>query len=111
MREAVRALTLNLYSIDEEEMQAFLASEYAGHYFTDLGAYITERCQVTCCQEPDRLRPVKYEYEFTALNSHSRAELLRCLTRAHHIQSSLTHFHTHTHAHAHAHMTCKINNC
>ena len=45
MRAAVRTLTLNIYSIDDPEMQAFLAAEPASHYFTDFGAYLTERCQ------------------------------------------------------------------
>jgi hypothetical protein len=45
VRAAIRTLTLNIYSIDDPEMQAFLAAEPASHYFTDLGAYLTERCQ------------------------------------------------------------------
>ena len=45
MRAAVRTLTLNIYSIDDPEMQAFLAAEPAANYFTDFGAYLTERCQ------------------------------------------------------------------
>ncbi len=45
MRAAIRTLTLNIYSIDDPEMQAFLAAEPASHYFTDFGAYLTERCQ------------------------------------------------------------------
>lgn len=46
MRAAVRTLTLNLYAIDEPEVQAFLAGPAAAPYFTDLGAYVTDRCQV-----------------------------------------------------------------
>ncbi len=45
VRAAVRTLTLNIYSIDDPEMQAFLAAEPAANYFTDFGAYLTERCQ------------------------------------------------------------------
>ena len=41
----MRTLTLNIYSIDDPEMQAFLAAEPAANYFTDFGAYLTERCQ------------------------------------------------------------------
>ncbi len=42
----MRTLTLNLYAIDEPEVQAFLAGPAAAPYFTDLGAYVTDRCQV-----------------------------------------------------------------
>jgi hypothetical protein len=46
VRAAVRTLTLNLYAIESPEVQAFLAGPQSAAYFTDLGAYMTERCQV-----------------------------------------------------------------
>lgn len=49
MRAAVRTLTLNLYGIEAPEVQAFLAGPQAAPYFTDLGVYMTERCQVGAC--------------------------------------------------------------
>jgi hypothetical protein len=47
VRAAVRTLTLNLYAIEAPGVQAFLAGPQAAAYFTDLGAYMTERCQVS----------------------------------------------------------------
>lgn len=46
MRAAVRTLTLNLYALAAPGVQAFLAGPQAAPYFTDLGVYMTERCQV-----------------------------------------------------------------
>jgi hypothetical protein len=46
VRAAVRTLTLNLYALEAPGVQAFLAGPQAAPYFTDLGAYMTERCQV-----------------------------------------------------------------
>ena len=48
VRAAVRTLTLNLYALEAPGVQAFLAGPQAAPYFTDLGVYMTERCQVGC---------------------------------------------------------------
>ena len=46
---------MNIYSIDDPEMQAFLAAEPAAQYFTDLGDYMMQRCQARR-HEPHPLR-------------------------------------------------------
>ena len=48
VRAAVRTLTLNVYAVEEAGLQAFLAGPAAAPYFSDLGAYMTDRCQVLC---------------------------------------------------------------
>lgn len=45
MRAAVRTLTLNMYAIEAPAVQAHLAGP-ASAYFSDLGAHMTDRCQV-----------------------------------------------------------------
>ena len=45
VRAAVRTLTLNTYAIEAPAVQAYLAGP-AASYFSDLGAHMTDRCQV-----------------------------------------------------------------
>ena len=45
VRAAVRTLTLNMYAIEAPGVQAYLAGS-AASYFSDLGAHMTDRCQV-----------------------------------------------------------------
>eukprot|EP00210_Caulerpa_lentillifera_P005557 g5316.t1 len=45
VRAAVRTLTLNIYSVDDEEIQAFIVSKPASNYFTELALYAAEQCQ------------------------------------------------------------------
>lgn len=38
-------MTLNIYSVDDEEVQAFIVSKPASNYFTELALYAAEQCQ------------------------------------------------------------------
>lgn len=46
VRAAVRTLTLNVYSIPDPDVQAFVVSPPASNYFTELAIYIADQCQV-----------------------------------------------------------------
>lgn len=38
-------MTLNIYSVDDAEVQAFIVSKPASNYFTELALYAAEQCQ------------------------------------------------------------------
>ena len=46
VRAAVRSLTLNVYGIADEAVQAFVCAPPASNYFTELAISIAEQCQV-----------------------------------------------------------------
>lgn len=46
VRAAVRTLTLNVYSIRDPAVQAFVISKPASNYFNELAIFIAEQCQV-----------------------------------------------------------------
>ena len=46
VRAAVRTLTLNIYSIPDAAVQAFVHSVPAANYFTELSIFVAEQCQV-----------------------------------------------------------------
>ncbi|KAK9825468.1 hypothetical protein WJX81_005951 [Elliptochloris bilobata] len=45
VRAAVRTLTLNVYQIGDPAVQAFVVSQPASNYFTELAIFIAEQCQ------------------------------------------------------------------
>lgn len=45
VRAAVRTLTLNVYQIGDAAVQAFVVSQPASNYFTELAIFIAEQCQ------------------------------------------------------------------
>lgn len=45
VRAAVRTLTLNVYQISDAAVQAFVVSQPASNYFTELAIFIAEQCQ------------------------------------------------------------------
>jgi len=47
-RAAVRTLTLQVYGIQDGEVQSFVVGGEAGEYFRDLGAHIAEQCANLC---------------------------------------------------------------
>ena len=47
VRAAVRTLTLNVYSIRDPAVQAFVISKPASNYFNELAIFVAEQCQVT----------------------------------------------------------------
>lgn len=57
VRSAVRALTLNVYSIEDPKVQSFVCSRPASNYFQELAVLLVDQCQVqgkaafTCAQE------------------------------------------------------------
>ena len=46
VRAAVRTLTLNVYSIRDPAVQAFVVSKPASNYFNELAIFVAEQCQV-----------------------------------------------------------------
>ena len=46
VRAAVRTLTLNVYSIKDPAVQAFVVSKPASNYFNELAIFVAEQCQV-----------------------------------------------------------------
>ena len=46
VRAAVRTLTLNVYSIRDPAVQAFVISKPASNYFNELAIFVAEQCQV-----------------------------------------------------------------
>lgn len=49
VRSAVRALTLNVYSIEDEKVQNFVCSKPHSAYFQELAISIVDQCQVCPC--------------------------------------------------------------
>ena len=47
VRAAVRTLTLNVYSIRDPAVQAFIISKPASNYFNELAIFVAEQCQVS----------------------------------------------------------------
>ncbi len=47
VRAAVRTLTLNVYSIRDPSVQAFIVSKPASNYFNELAIFVAEQCQVS----------------------------------------------------------------
>lgn len=47
VRAAVRTLTLNVYSIRDPAVQAFVISKPASNYFNELAIFVAEQCQVS----------------------------------------------------------------
>ena len=45
VRAAVRTLTLNVYSIRDPAVQAFVVSKPASNYFNELAIFVAEQCQ------------------------------------------------------------------
>ena len=45
VRAAVRTLTLNVYSIREPAIQAFVVDQPASNYFKELTVYLADQCQ------------------------------------------------------------------
>lgn len=46
VRSAVRALTLNVYSIEDPTVQSFVCSRPASNYFQELAVLLVDQCQV-----------------------------------------------------------------
>jgi hypothetical protein len=51
VRSAVRALTLNVYSIEDPKVQTFVCSPPASSYFQELAISLVEQCQVRSSDE------------------------------------------------------------
>lgn len=46
VRAAVRTLTLNVYTIRDPAVQAFVISKPASNYFNELAIFVAEQCEV-----------------------------------------------------------------
>lgn len=57
VRSAVRALTLNVYSIEDPKVQTFVCSRPASSYFQELAISLVEQCQVPCLPTRPPLHP------------------------------------------------------
>ncbi len=49
VRAAVRTLTLNVYTIRDPAVQAFVVSKPASNYFNELAIFVAEQCEVRAC--------------------------------------------------------------
>jgi len=52
VRAAVRTLTLNVYSIADAAVQAFVVSQPASNYFNELAIFIAEQCEARAPRPP-----------------------------------------------------------
>ncbi len=57
VRSAVRALTLNVYSIEDEKVQSFVCSKPHSSYFQELAVSIVDQCQACHPSSPASTRP------------------------------------------------------
>ncbi len=55
VRAAVRTLTLNVYSIADAAVQAFVVSQPASNYFNELAIFIAEQCEARAPRSPRSL--------------------------------------------------------
>ena len=85
VRAAVRTLTLNVYQISDAAVQAFVVSQPASNYFTELAIFIAEQCQARARTLNPKYHALPHELTvFNAEQCRARARSSGCMrgTRA-----------------------------